>query len=103
MVRQGDILVVKVPGGLPPRGARCVPREHGDVVLAYGEATHHRHRIRSPRAELYEHAGHRYLVAADFVQLEHEEHAPIQLPPGVYRIVRQREYVPRLRPREVID
>jgi len=35
--------------------------------------------------------------------LVHEEHAPIHLEPGLYKIVRQREYQPRSKPRWVVD
>ena len=33
-------------------------------------------------------------VTKDFPTLDHEEHATIDLPPGAYRVVVQREYVP---------
>jgi hypothetical protein len=35
--------------------------------------------------------------------LTHEEHAPIRLPAGLYRVVRQREYLPGWQQREVAD
>lgn len=105
MVRQGDILLVLVGGELPG-GARRVAREDGSVVIAHGEATGHRHRIASHdacQAELYEHASGRFLHVLSPVDLVHEEHAAIALRTGLYKVVRQREYVPSARPREIAD
>jgi hypothetical protein len=33
-------------------------------------------------------------VAGAPVTLEHQEHDPIVIPPGAYRVIRQREYAP---------
>lgn len=85
-VRQGDLLIERVQG-LPPGTRPCEGQ-----VLAYGEATDHAHRL--------EH-GQLYLLGSDLyfrvrrpVTLRHDEHAPIQLPAGLYRVRRQREYAP---------
>jgi hypothetical protein len=102
MVRQGDVLIVAIEGELP-RGAREVKREAGSVILAHGEASGHAHRIRSRHAELYEHGEHRYLRIRAPVDLSHEEHGAIPLEPGLYRVVRQREYQPKKNPRWVFD
>jgi hypothetical protein len=102
MFRQGDILLVRVDGEVP-RGARVVEREGESVVLAYGEATGHRHRIQSRDADLYEVQAERFLRVRGPVELVHEEHATIQLRSGLYKIVRQREYVPSSKPREIAD
>lgn len=93
MARQGDILIVAIAGD-PPKDARVVEREVGGIVLAYGEATGHAHRIRSRHARLLEHDGQRFLKVDEALDLTHEEHGPIHLAPGAYRVVRQREYVP---------
>lgn len=102
MFRQGDILLVLVDGDMP-KGARAVERDGDSVVIAHGEATGHRHRIRSRDAELYEHADARFLRVRAPVDLVHEEHATIELRSGLYKIVRQREYVPSSKPREIAD
>ena len=91
-VRQGDVLLIRVDADL--HGARHVPRDGDRLVLAYGEVTGHAHAIRERRAELRVIDGHRYLDAPAPVVVEHEEHAPIRLDPGVYEVVIQREYVP---------
>jgi hypothetical protein len=92
-VRQGDVLLVPVEE--IPATARPVGRDAGRVVLAYGEVTGHAHAIRAAGARQLEADGRRYLAVADHaVTLEHEEHGPIVVAPGTYRIVIQREYVP---------
>jgi hypothetical protein len=91
-LRQGDVLLV--PADAVPEGAKPVGRDAGRVVLAYGEVTGHAHAIRSSAARLLEVDTERYLVTTDAVTLEHEEHGPIAVVPGTYRVVIQREYVP---------
>jgi hypothetical protein len=102
MVRQGDILLLLVGRVLPP-SARPIARESGVVVLAHGEATGHRHQIRSPHAALFAIGEERLLRVEGEAELEHEEHASIRLPAGVYRIVQQREYAPYARTEYVED
>ncbi len=69
----------------------AVPREGGAIVLAHGEVTGHSHRIPHRSAKLYrDEADARFLRATAPVILRHEEHAPVQLPTGDYRIVIQR-------------
>ena len=91
-VRQGDVLLQ--PVGDVPESARPLPRTAGRVVLAEGEVTGHAHAIRSSGATMLADGDDRYLRVAAPVTLDHEEHATIELVPGSYRIVIQREYVP---------
>jgi hypothetical protein len=93
--RQGDVLLVEVENA--PSDATEVSRERGGLVLAHGEATGHAHVVWAPEAQLVtrEQADELYLlVYGDEVLLEHEEHDPIPLPAGHYRVLRQREYTP---------
>jgi len=93
--RQGDVLLVRVKEDVLSRPHRSVARDGGRIVLAYGEATGHAHAVAEPEAELIElETGERFLVTPRGVSLRHEEHDPIELPPGTYRVVRQREYAP---------
>ena len=108
-IRQGDVLLVRLEQTpeqfLAESGRRVdrLARDRGRLVLAEGEATGHAHVIESEEAELFaedeelldpgETAELFLLVhGAAPVPLEHEEHAPLAVPPGVYRVVRQREY-----------
>lgn len=105
MLRQGDVLLV--PADAIPDDARVITRDNGRVVLAYGEVTGHAHAIASHEATQLRDGDDRYLRLEAAATLAHEEHAPIEVPPGVYRIVIQREYVPAPVPanawRRVID
>jgi len=92
--RQGDVFVEKCE---KPRGQLTpVEPDKGRVVLAYGEVTGHAHALSPKDARLYEVKGwvDRLLVVTKATALLHEEHAPITLPPGQYRVRRQREYHP---------
>jgi hypothetical protein len=98
MVRQGDVLLIPVPA--VPKRLASVLRERGRLVLALGEATGHAHVVESESAELVsaDDARELYLLVhgPEPATLEHDEHDPIPLEPGVYQVVRQREYEPTL-------
>jgi hypothetical protein len=100
---QGDLCIEPVTD-VALDGARAIPPAHdGAVVLAEGETTGHRHAFsgadvmlfRDPALardlppELY--IGH-LRVIADTAELRHQEHATIELPRGLYRVRRQREF-----------
>jgi hypothetical protein len=91
LYRHGDVLVERIER-IP---VAAIKRPH--LVLAEGEITGHVHRIADPAsAELYELEAERYLrVVSSTATLLHEEHGPINLPRGNYRVWRQREYSPR--------
>lgn len=108
MFRQGDVLIV--PANELPDGLHKLPREGGRVVLALGEATGHAHAIADRGATLYSddpiakrEGNVVYLRITRPVALRHEEHAPIHLDPGVYRVVRQREWTDDEEPIRVAD
>jgi hypothetical protein len=91
MWRQGDIYVARVKS--VPKGARALPH----CVLAEGEATGHSHRVAQPGVARLFHAGDSHFldVTAGSATVVHDEHGPISLPRGVYRVWRQREYTPQ--------
>lgn len=87
MHRQGDVLLVKV-ANLP---ATLI--EHKSDVLFEGEATGHAHRLRG--GQVYQtREGLLFLEAVAGSKIVHEEHAPIELEPGYWQVIRQREYSP---------
>lgn len=102
MCRQGDVLLI---ADETAEAGEAVPLDKGRIVLAYGEATGHAHAIRSKHAILYKAVLGAFMVLELKRQAEllHEEHAPIILPPGKYKVVRQREYVPKELPKWVAD
>jgi hypothetical protein len=92
LYRQGDILLERIES-LPPSAVE--EQVAGLIVLAYGEATGHHHAIRSGKVKLFKTESATFIEVQDaLVQLTHEEHSPILLEPGFYRMIRQREYTP---------
>lgn len=114
MYRQGDVLIIPLPPDArlqPSSGLKPVERDHGRVVLAYGEVTGHAHAIADDGVELFDFvaselpptavrvASHndnseRLLVVEKGAALRHEEHDEIRLPAGRYIVRQQRQYVP---------
>ena len=93
MYRQGDVLLVPVKS--VPAKARKGRRDRGRIVLAYGERTGHAHAIESMAVDLLERRSDRFIrIPEEGATLRHEEHGPIELAPGSYRVVLQREYTP---------
>ena len=100
---QGDLLIERVDD-VAPSGTIVKPLKGGPIVLAEGETTGHHHAIhdavtmfrddalaRDIPVNLY--VGH-VRVDATFARVEHEEHAPLTLTRGTYRVRRQRELEP---------
>lgn len=100
MYRQGDVLIVPVAqDAVPPHVEQAArePRDaRGRLVLALGEVTGHAHAVVGPGELVREPGpfGPMLLRLPEGGRVVHEEHAPIILPKGWYRVVRQREYVP---------
>jgi len=96
MYRQGDVLLIAVDAidTKAPQTRDAKAR----IVLAYGEVTGHAHAIHDPEVTLYgTDLENRFLeiLTEGGAILSHEEHAPIHLPHGNYRVVRQREWTPK--------
>lgn len=90
--RQGDVFIERAKGPLPDGGE---PVESG--VLAYGEVTGHAHRLCGKYRLLRfvnEGGALAFEVLPGGAKLLHEEHAPIEFGPGVYKVRHQREYSP---------
>ena len=103
--RQGDVFVMRIP--MRARAAaEPVGIDQTHIVLAYGETTGHAHRVipavaatregrNYPPVQAFEEPdGQRYLIVDEACVLTHEEHGPIAIEPGCYRVVIQREYTP---------
>jgi hypothetical protein len=104
MFAQGDLLIERV-ADIEPSGTILTTDAAGAVVLAEGEATGHRHAIydrvtmfrddalaREIPAGLY--LGHLKVTDGSAVVV-HQEHAPLTLREGTYRVRRQRELEPK--------
>jgi len=89
--RQGDVLLV--PVGEVPQGAKRIKPKR--AVLAEGEVTGHVHELVGGEVDLFQDKAE--VIFARIMQpteLKHAEHATQTIEPGVYRVVRQREYSP---------
>jgi hypothetical protein len=92
LIRQGDVGLIAVEE--IPAGALEQKRDSaGRIVLAYGEVTGHAHAfhdlgvmaLKAANADVF-------LRVVEPVMLRHEEHTHIEVPPGMYRVLRQREW-----------
>lgn len=101
--RQGDILLVAC-NELPLDVKEELP-EDGRVVLARGELTGHAHVMDASRVRYFREdgTGHGFVRVDGEADLQHEEHERLRIAPGVYRVLRQREYRPRQRPGMMVD
>lgn len=108
-VRQGDVLLLAVDEAESVELGEEIPRDTArGIVLAHGEATGHAHAIKDSGAILFfgkDKAANsdRFLRVLRPVSLRHDEHAPIELPAGLYRVRRQREFTDDMEPRVVAD
>ncbi len=101
---QGDLLLERV-GDVAPSGTVEENAEGAPLVLLEGETTGHSHAIRE-RVTLFRddrlardipaglYIGH-VQVGSAYARVTHEEHAPLTLLRGTYRVRRQRELGPR--------
>jgi len=88
MRRQGDVLFVKIEA--LSAGGDLTERK-GQIVVE-GEVTGHAHRLVQGR--ILEAQGMLFLEVLKATQVVHEEHHAIDLEPGIYQVIRQREYSP---------
>ena len=99
----GDVILERIDS-LPKDFKKMAKSKDG--ALAYGEATGHLHQLQGEGFELRECPNTRvkFLRIVEPTDLKHQEHSPIKLPPGDYKIGIQQEYDPyeKLK-RQVID
>ena len=124
--QQGDVVMLKVDDDYFKDNTRggmddvisYNTQSLNNPVLAFGEVTGHKHQIQMKemldKAEVTLHMGYRqepgvdvpqgFEVREESVILTHEEHNPIELPPGKYivRIVQEFDHITR-RTRYVAD
>lgn len=79
-----------------------VPQK-GPPIFAHGEVTGHAHAVEDPKAAMVfipkgtvdnVDASLKFATIKTKTRVTHQEHAPIALTPGIYKIIRQREYSP---------
>ena len=93
--RQGDVLIERIASKNPTGTESPVEAVSGRLVLAYGEATGHSHSLDAGSGTLtLDEGGVMFLTVEELTAVEHQEHNPVTLEPGTYRVTRQREYTP---------
>ena len=116
--QQGDVVMLKVDDDYFKKNTRSGDdttsyntQSHNNPILAFGEVTGHKHQIHMKdmldKAEVTLHMGYRreagvdvpnaFEVCEETVILTHEEHKPIELPPGKYivKIVQEFNHITR--------
>jgi hypothetical protein len=90
LYRHGDVLIRRI--ATLPVGAQ----KREGTTLAHGEVTGHSHRIQQSQAvQLWANGNDLFLeIKQPSATLIHEEHRAIELPQGLYRVWKQREYRP---------
>lgn len=102
---QGDLLLISIDR--IPRGAKKNP----DNIIALGEATNHAHILNGGQTAIYtfnEHFWNKDAIPTILIEVkksttlrhinivtkEQADHAPVELPPGIYKVIRQVEMNP---------
>lgn len=86
LFQQGDVILESIL--VIPKTAK----KKKDKIVAEGEATGHHHRLTNG-CSVYEDGEDLYVdVEVETVEIVHEEHLPIELPNGLYKVRRVKEY-----------
>mgnify|MGYP001167421511 CR=1 FL=1 len=92
-LQQGDVTLRRV--SQIPRAAKAVKPGSRGIVLAEGEATGHAHRVKARRGiTLHKIDGLLFFENSTKTPaiVEHEEHKPVSIPPGIWQVGQVREY-----------
>ncbi|MBX2864227.1 MAG: hypothetical protein KTR27_11810 [Leptolyngbyaceae cyanobacterium MAG.088] len=87
-IRQGDVILLPT--------SKVLGDELPHLTLVEGISTGHSHRISKGIARLFSHQGELYLqVRSRLAVLSHDEHRPLKVHHGNWKVYVQREYVPQ--------
>jgi hypothetical protein len=97
---QGDVMLQRIDS--LPRDVVETQPQGGHYIVAHSETGHHHVIEARPGVKMYKRANDAYeaflQIVAGQSTLEHKRgfdtHEPLALPPGTYRVKRQREYIP---------
>lgn len=92
-IRQGDVFLERIDK-LPDGEQKIVSPEGSRLILVRGEATGHHHSVAAHNAIVMLIGTEMFLRCLKKTTLRHQEHGPIPVLPGNYRVTRQREYTP---------
>lgn len=92
-IQQGDVLFQELES-LPQAAAKIAHK--GPIVVARGEKTGHSHVVDSDQVTLWQltRGGETqtYLEVRAPAIVRHDEHKPLQIPTGIYRVGRVKEF-----------
>jgi hypothetical protein len=92
-IQQGDVLLQEV--NHLPEGVTAGPSE-GRIVVSRGEQSGHSHIVNSDQTTLWtltrDGITELYLEVQAQATLVHDEHKPLTIPAGIYRVGRVKEY-----------
>jgi len=91
MIVQGDVFFTRAKK--LPVNAEVKQRSNRGYIIADGEATGHAHVV-DDDVELLESDGILYLKTAKEIQVKHEEHKPVILSKGIWKVGIVKEYDP---------
>lgn len=85
-IQQGDVVMKSIQEF--PKGERVLDDQMKSKILAYGEVTGHAHRLADAdnAVETFRILNVIYMNVKRPTMLGHEEHKPIEIPPGKYEI-----------------
>lgn len=93
LIQQGDVLIEAVPS-IPKEAKKYEPTNRG-IILAEGEVTGHAHCIAeldNVEVSKKDKDGNIYLKLNKTTTVKHEEHKPVTIPAGTYRVRIVQEY-----------
>lgn len=95
--RQGDVLIMRIDE-MPQGAVKAKPQTR--VTLAHGEVTGHAHVLCADGAAILpytvqDRTDELFFELMTDAFVRHEEHAPVALAAGTYRVILQREYTPQ--------
>jgi len=93
--RQGDVFMQEVSEKIDSSKLVPIQAKGNRHILAEGEVTGHNHSVDCQTTGLFDYLGKTVMVVDETTFIEHQEHAPIEVSPGTYWVVRQREYTPQ--------
>lgn len=100
--QQGDVKMHKIDS--LPNGLKLQKKSRRGYVLAEGEVTGHAHVIDSEIEFYRDDQGRLYFKTEKEVTVKHEEHKPIIVKPGIYRVGIVQEYdYDAMQARDAID
>lgn len=90
-IQQGDVFFLEVES--VPKGASAVKAGDRGYILAEGETTGHAHVMEPlPGLDVTEKDGMFFIRVPASATVTHEEHKPVTVPAGIWKVSKVREY-----------